>query len=128
MTTRFSCIQLNITDTPHQLIKRMLTSTHNTILYVCGFPYDENDDSNCIYRCIMNWPVCDTESIVRTIVESENFENSFFSNDILIRTERLKNLVSCKAPKIVIDNELLLLTMAKALNYFAVNIETITIK
>lgn len=129
MITNFTCVSINSVPTPAQLIQKMLNSTVDNILYVYGFPYDENDESDYIYRCRMNWTKTTINEFISNLRNCDFLINNGapFAEDVTIRRNRLQRLKEIHASEIVIQNEYKLLMLAATLNQFSSDLEIIHI-
>ncbi len=113
--------------TPAELIKKLFACTHDRVLYVKGVPMDPDDERDYIYRCVMNWSEEDCLLSISELTEMrpEAEPEGFFSEEILFRGRRLRDLMSLHAPRVVIRNEANLLTLATVLNRFARHVEIV---
>ncbi len=106
----------------------MFSETRGGVLCIGDIPY--NIDELVSYRCTMtkNWGKEDDAVVFAKITTDDIDKNGLFADECELRSVRLAKLEEIGAPEIVVNNERFFLTVARILNCYAVEVETIDIQ
>ncbi len=106
----------------------MFSASRGGVLCIGDIPCDI--DELVSYRCTMtkNWGKED-DAVVFAKISTDNIDKKgLFANECEIRLARVARLTKIGAPEIVVNNERFFLTVARILNCYAVEVETIDIQ
>ncbi len=106
----------------------MFSASRGGVLCIGDIPY--NIDDLVSYRCTMTkvWGKEDDAAANAKITTDDIDKNGLFADECEIRLARVAKLEEIGAPEIVVNNERFFLSVAKILNAYVDEVETLELK